>query len=436
MAQAAAIAAAQATALAAARAREAGVAAAAAVAFAAARAARLRAEEKAAREGAQDFLARALGLHAAWGADAMGRLSAIGGGGGGGGSGGGRGGRVGALYKKHLCPLLVDVALWLNRTDEVVRASAPAPALAAYTGERAAAAAAAAAAAVRLGDRGGSSSSSSSSSLEGHSDPEEGALDAWAEAIWAAPRLGKGDKTLLGTTAVRQAQAKLDELAAQATQLEQELAALDTASAAAAPGAGADADADADDATDDPELKLSGLGAAAADDSAAFAALKSRCFTLDAGKYAYEVCLFGSAAQKEKEGARRSTSLGSFGAGGWAPTTAAERSAGAGAGRMAHVMEFKGGERCYNGPAREARVALQCAEAEALVDAVEWDPCKYSLVLQVPSYLPVIDPSSTYSRLTPYSFPSHSSTCCCRRPPPARAPSWRRWASTPRTSRR
>ena len=30
------------------------------------------------------------------------------------------------------------------------------------------------------------------------------------------------------------------------------------------------------------------------------------------------------------------------------------------------MMEFRGGERCFNGPARTARVVLQCADAEAL----------------------------------------------------------------------
>ena len=90
---------------------------------------------------------------------------------------------------------------------------------------------------------------------------------------------------------------------------------------------------------------------------AAFRSLKGQCFKLEQPKYTYEVCPFDRATQVEKQGSRRTTSLGSWSGGGWEAAAASPE--------VEHgVMHFKGGEKCFNGPQREAIVQLDCSDTD------------------------------------------------------------------------
>ena len=90
------------------------------------------------------------------------------------------------------------------------------------------------------------------------------------------------------------------------------------------------------------------------------------CLSLADGKYTYELCPFGSAAQLEG-GAR--TSLGEFA--GW---------------EEGHkVMAFRGGSPCWNGPARSVRARVECGPLPALTGIAEPNRCEYEARLATPA---------------------------------------------------
>lgn len=95
--------------------------------------------------------------------------------------------------------------------------------------------------------------------------------------------------------------------------------------------------------------------------------LDNTCVEFDQGEYVYEVCFFGAAQQKAKNGGK--TSLGRFA--GWA--TDRER------GEEGYWLKqrYEGGQRCWNGPARSAKVDLFCSTKNELVSVIE--PEKVSL---------------------------------------------------------
>jgi protein kinase C substrate 80K-H len=97
---------------------------------------------------------------------------------------------------------------------------------------------------------------------------------------------------------------------------------------------------------------------------AAFYKLKGVCADLSAGAYKYTVCPFGRATQD-------GTHLGTFS--GWK----------AGAGHS--VMQFTGGQGCWNGPARSVAVTLECGLTEALLAIDEPEKCTYAARMSTPA---------------------------------------------------
>ena len=76
--------------------------------------------------------------------------------------------------------------------------------------------------------------------------------------------------------------------------------------------------------------------------------LDGQCVEFDQGEYVYEVCFFGEAKQKAKHGGGRTT-LGKFV--GWADGV---RPGEAG---YWEKQRYEGGQRCWNGPQRSAKVS-------------------------------------------------------------------------------
>jgi protein kinase C substrate 80K-H len=99
--------------------------------------------------------------------------------------------------------------------------------------------------------------------------------------------------------------------------------------------------------------------------------LANKCFEVEAGKYTYEVCVFGQAKQKEETGG--GTGLGTF--------TKMDRDAETGQ----RILLWENGQKCWNGPHRSATVYLTCGPDNKVLSADEPDTCRY--VLQMESYI-------------------------------------------------
>jgi hypothetical protein len=100
--------------------------------------------------------------------------------------------------------------------------------------------------------------------------------------------------------------------------------------------------------------------------------LASKCHEIVAGKYTYEMCLFGNAAQKDSGGGS-STSLGKWHGMDIDGTTGKR------------VMMWTDGQKCWNGPKRSATVHLACGADNKVISADEPDTCRY--VFEMESYI-------------------------------------------------
>lgn len=103
--------------------------------------------------------------------------------------------------------------------------------------------------------------------------------------------------------------------------------------------------------------------------------LANKCFDVEAGKYTYEVCVFGQAKQKDDSGG--GTGLGTF--------TRMDRDQETGQ----RMLLWENGQKCWNGPHRSATVYLTCGPDNKVLTADEPDTCRY--VLQMESYIPCDD---------------------------------------------
>ena len=101
-------------------------------------------------------------------------------------------------------------------------------------------------------------------------------------------------------------------------------------------------------------------------------ALRDKCFSVVAGKYKYEVCMFGAAAQKEGD-AKSGTSLGQ-----WERATYDEETG-------QRILSWENGVKCWNGPKRSATAYVTCGAETKVLSADEPDTCRY--VLQMESHI-------------------------------------------------
>ncbi|GAA5875927.1 hypothetical protein JCM8547_008350 [Rhodosporidiobolus lusitaniae] len=104
--------------------------------------------------------------------------------------------------------------------------------------------------------------------------------------------------------------------------------------------------------------------------------LDGTCVELNTGEYTYSVCFLGEAHQKSNNNNQR-TSLGRFK--GWSET--AEQ------GSEAYYQKqvYADGQRCWNGPARSAKVDLVCGTSNALLSVMEPEKCEYLFKVSTPA---------------------------------------------------
>jgi Glucosidase II beta subunit-like protein/Glucosidase II beta subunit-like len=98
--------------------------------------------------------------------------------------------------------------------------------------------------------------------------------------------------------------------------------------------------------------------------------MADQCYSVLAGKYTYEVCVFGRASQKEGKGG--GTNLGN-----WRGIERDEESGD-------RVMKWDGGAKCWNGPQRSATVFVTCGAEHKVLSADEPDTCRYVFEMESP----------------------------------------------------
>ena len=96
--------------------------------------------------------------------------------------------------------------------------------------------------------------------------------------------------------------------------------------------------------------------------------MADKCFDVKAGKYTYEVCIFGQAKQKEN-------SSGGTGLGKWTKMEVNEETG-------ERIMYWENGQKCWNGPKRSATVHVTCGAETKLLTADEPDTCRYVFTME------------------------------------------------------
>jgi Glucosidase II beta subunit-like protein/Glucosidase II beta subunit-like len=99
--------------------------------------------------------------------------------------------------------------------------------------------------------------------------------------------------------------------------------------------------------------------------------IRDECFSVKAGKYTYELCMYKQAAQKE---GGDSTNLGNWA--GAAVETIDDR--------PEHVWKWERGAKCWNGPTRSATAHVTCGSETVVLSADEPDTCRYVFQAQSP----------------------------------------------------
>jgi len=102
-----------------------------------------------------------------------------------------------------------------------------------------------------------------------------------------------------------------------------------------------------------------------------FHSIANQCFEIVAGKYTYELCMFGKAFQKD---VGSKTNLGRF-----------EDFEYSSEGKETRILKWDNGAKCWNGPKRSATVHMTCGPDHKLMSANEPDTCRY--VFEMESYL-------------------------------------------------
>jgi protein kinase C substrate 80K-H len=110
-----------------------------------------------------------------------------------------------------------------------------------------------------------------------------------------------------------------------------------------------------------------------------FRALKDTCVSKDSGEYTYEVCFLARTQQKPKKGGGH-TNMGNFVGFDIEFVDEDIPVDGRGLGRGDRiVLKYEGGQHCWNGPNRSARVVLGCSEREEVWKVSESEKCVYRI---------------------------------------------------------
>jgi hypothetical protein len=100
--------------------------------------------------------------------------------------------------------------------------------------------------------------------------------------------------------------------------------------------------------------------------------IRDECFSVKAGKYTYELCMYKKASQKD---GGSSTNLGN-----WAEATVETIDD-----RLEHVWKWDKGAKCWNGPMRSATAHVTCGTETVVLSADEPDTCRYVFQVQSPT---------------------------------------------------
>eukprot|EP00934_Nitzschia_sp_Nitz4_P006758 Nitzschia sp. Nitz4//scaffold89_size161592//60456//62790//NITZ4_002375-RA/size161592-snap-gene-0.172-mRNA-1//-1//CDS//3329559607//6748//frame0 len=96
--------------------------------------------------------------------------------------------------------------------------------------------------------------------------------------------------------------------------------------------------------------------------------LRNECFSVESGKYTYELCMNGRASQKEGKGS--GTNLGNFESVDYDEETG-ER-----------TLKWANGQKCWNGPARSATAHVTCGPETKVLSAEEPEMCQYMMKME------------------------------------------------------
>ena len=98
--------------------------------------------------------------------------------------------------------------------------------------------------------------------------------------------------------------------------------------------------------------------------------IRDSCYSVESGKYEYEVCIFKKASQRDKGEKSGGTNLGQ-----WVGMSQDEETG-------QRVMKWDNGTKCWNGPARSATVYLTCGAETKLLTADEPSTCEYVFTME------------------------------------------------------
>ena len=99
--------------------------------------------------------------------------------------------------------------------------------------------------------------------------------------------------------------------------------------------------------------------------------LRDSCHSVESGKYEYEVCIFGKAAQRDIGKKEGGTNLGN-----WQSMQLDESGV--------RTLKWTGGTKCWNGPQRSAEVVVTCGIDTKLLTADEPETCRYVFTMESP----------------------------------------------------
>uniref|UniRef100_A0A7S2VCA8 MRH domain-containing protein n=1 Tax=Entomoneis paludosa TaxID=265537 RepID=A0A7S2VCA8_9STRA len=102
--------------------------------------------------------------------------------------------------------------------------------------------------------------------------------------------------------------------------------------------------------------------------------IKNECFSFEAAKYVYELCMFKGAKQKEGK------SHGGTHLGDWSSSKVADDSGD----DVRRIWSWKKGTKCWNGPERSADAMVSCGATTRVLSADEPETCRYVFEVESP----------------------------------------------------
>jgi len=108
-------------------------------------------------------------------------------------------------------------------------------------------------------------------------------------------------------------------------------------------------------------------------------AIKNDCYDIKAGKYIYQICIFGKASQKDHDKPKsHGTDLGK-----WSGIEYVQKTVdGEPTNDHQRILKWENGASCWNGPKRSVTAHVTCGSETKLLSAEEPDTCRYVVKMQ------------------------------------------------------